>query len=61
MTSILTVVVKDSDRTIRKKFLLYETYQATPDDLLVRKCIAETIEGFSGEPERVTVRISFDL
>jgi hypothetical protein len=46
---------------MRKKFLLYEPYQVSHDDPIIKQCIAETLEGFKGEPERVTIRISLDL
>ncbi len=59
--SVLTVIVKDSDRTMRKKFLLYDVYEISANDPVIGRCIAETIDGFKGTPEKVTIRISFDL
>lgn len=59
--SELTVVIKDEEKTLRKKFLLYEAYQATAEDAVIQRCIAETLKSFEGSPSDVRIKISFTL
>lgn len=54
---ILTVVLKDSETTVRKKFLLYErvSIDSENDDPVVMRCIEETKRFFQGTPEKINV------
>ena len=42
MVSELTVVVKDEEKNLRKKFLIYETYTVDENDPTIKNCIEET-------------------
>ena len=57
----LTVVLKDSERTYRQKFLVYEAYSVSDSDPLIQKCIREAMENFQGEPENVQVKIHMEI
>ena len=59
--SELTVILKDSDRTYRQKFLVYATYSVINTDPEILKCIDEARKNFEGEPEEITVKISLEI
>jgi len=59
--SELTVVLKDAERTYRKKFLSYEAYSVSESDSYILGCIEDAKKDFHGEPEEVTIKISISL
>lgn len=61
MVSELTVIVKDSERTLRMKHLIYEQYSVSEADPIVMKCVNDTISQFQGEPESVNVKINLEI
>lgn len=59
--SEITVVVKDNEKSLRAKYLIYESYAVHSDDPVIGMCVAKTIESFQGEPDSVRIRISMEL
>jgi hypothetical protein len=59
--SELTVVLKDSDRTYRQKFLVYESYSVVDDDPVILKCMDEARKSFEGQPEHIQVKIHLEF
>lgn len=59
--SELTVILKDSDRTYRQKFLIYEDYAVSQDHPVIRMCIDEARKNFEGEPENVQIKIHLEI
>lgn len=59
--SELTVILKDSDRTYRQKFLIYEDYTMSCDDPVIRMCIDEAKKNFEGEPEDIQIKIHLEF
>lgn len=57
----LTVILKDSDRTYRQKFLVYEAYSTTEDDPVILRCIDEAKKNFDGEPEEINIKIHLEI
>lgn len=57
----LTVILKDSDRTYRQKFLIYETYSTAHDDPVIHTCIEEAKKNFDGEPENIQIKIYLEI
>ena len=57
----LTVILKNSDRTYRQKFLIYEVYSVCEDDSVIRMCIEEAKKSFEGDPESVQVKIHMEI
>lgn len=58
MISEITIVIKDTEKTLRKKFLQYEIYHVSDDDPIIQECIKETLDNFHGEPENIKVIIN---
>jgi hypothetical protein len=59
--SELTVILKDSDRTYRQKFLIYEAYSMSDDDPVIRMCIEEAKKNFEGDPEKIQIKIHLEI
>jgi hypothetical protein len=57
----LTVILKDSDRTYRQKFLIYEAYTASDEDSLILGCIEEAKKNFEGDPETIQIKIHLEI
>jgi len=56
MSKEVTVVIKDSERTYRQKFLVYEDFSMTVEDPVLKICIESALKNFQGEPDDVIVR-----
>jgi len=59
--SELTVILKDSDRTYRQKFLIYEAFTMSDNDPVILLCIDEAKKSFEGEPESVQIKIHLEI
>ena len=57
----LTVILKDSDRTYRQKFLIYEDYYVSDVDPVILRCIDEAKKNFEGEPECIEIKIHLEI
>lgn len=57
----LTVILKDSERTYKHKFLIYEPYSVDPLDDEIQKCIEEAKKNFDGNPESIIIKIHLEI
>lgn len=57
----LTVILKDSERTFRQKFLIYEDYSVNIHDPVIGQCILEAKKSFEGEPEDIKIKIHLEI
>lgn len=55
------MILKDSDRTYRQNFLVYEAYSVAYDDPVISTCIEEAKKNFKGEPDSVQVKIHLEI
>lgn len=59
---VLVVILKDDERTYRKKFLCYdEEITVSENDKYIKQCIQEALEDFQGEPDDITIQITMTL
>ena len=61
MVSELTVAIKDDEKTLRTKYLLYEIYTTDENDPIIKDCIQKTLDNFDGEPSDITVTIKLEI
>lgn len=61
MSSILTVAIKDEEKTLRTKYLIYETYTTDENDPIIKDCIEKTLDNFDGEPSDIRVIINLEI
>lgn len=61
MPSEITITVKDSEKTLKTKHLVYDDFQMKQDDPAIAACIAATVKQFNGEPDRVRVTAKFEV
>lgn len=59
--SELTVVFKDSERTYRQKFLIYEEFNIAIHDPVIMRCIQEAKLNFQAEPEEIKIKIHLEI
>ena len=57
----LTVILKDSDRTYRQKFLIYDVFSLSDNDPIILDCIEEAKKNFEGEPESIQIKIHMEI
>lgn len=59
--SEITVILKDDERTLRFKFLIYEEYEVNENNPVIQRCIKEALTNFVGEPDQITIKISLEI
>jgi hypothetical protein len=57
----LTVILKDSERTYRQKFLVYENITVSDQDSHILHYIEEAKKNFQGEPEEIKIKIHLEI
>jgi hypothetical protein len=57
----LTVILKDSERTYRQKFLVYENITVSIQDAHILHYIEEAKKNFQGEPEEIKIKIHLEI
>lgn len=61
MVSEIKIIIKDEEKTLTKKFLEYETFEADEDNPIIKACIEETLSNFDGEPINIKVVITIEV
>lgn len=59
--SEITVTIKDEEKTLKEKFLIYEAYQVSDSDPVIKDCIDKTMKSFGSEPTDIRVRINLEV
>lgn len=59
--SEITIILKDSERTYRQKFLSYNAYSVSDQDPEILHCIEEAKKNFQGAPEEIKVKIHLEI
>jgi hypothetical protein len=57
----LTVIVKDAEKRLTKKYLMYQPFACTIEDPEIKRCIEETLEEFEGKPDSIKLRITVEI
>ncbi len=55
------MTIKDHEKTLKSKYLLYDTYQADENDPVIKDCIDRLLKTFDGKPDKIKVRINMDF
>lgn len=59
--SEVTIVIKDDEKRLSKKYLKYEAFTVDEYDPILAQCIRETEKEFGGEPTDITVKITMTV
>jgi len=60
--SEISVTVKNSERRLVQKFLIYDTYTIDENDPIISNCIKQTIDNFdSDDYDDVRVKINLEI
>lgn len=57
----LTITIKDEEKTVKNKFLLYDSYTLSDQDPIVKDCIGKTLLDFNGEPSSIKLKATLSL
>ena len=59
----LTVIAKDEEKTLRKKFLIYDliTLNDPQPHPLIKACIDQVLENFIGKPDSIRITINIQI
>lgn len=57
MVSELVIVVRDGEKTLRSKHLIYDTYTTDEMDPVIKSKVDDAIKNFAGEPDSVKINI----
>lgn len=61
MAAELTIIVKDSEKTLKRKDIIYDPFTMCSDDPLIMRYVNETLKNFDGEPTDVQIKVSMTL
>ena len=61
MVAEITVTVKNEEKNMKKKFLIYDDFKAAEDDPLLQKCFQEVCREFKDEISSAKVRINLEF
>ena len=56
MSTEISVVIKDEDRTFRRKFLVYEPIELSGKCVQLQEMVQTTIDEFKGSPDEIVVK-----
>lgn len=56
--SELTITIRDEERSLKSKHLLYDDYKVNSDDPIIKEIIANALQEFNAEPTAIRIRIS---
>ena len=59
--SEITVTIKDEEKTLKTKFLIYDKFEVHHNDLIIKDCVARSLRDFGSEPCKIKVRINLDI
>lgn len=57
----VTIILKDSEKTLKSKHLVYEEISMASDDPEIDRLVQEARKSFTGEPSDVQVKASMTL
>lgn len=57
----ITVTIKDEEKTLRSKYLVYEKFSVDYNDPIIKDCVARSLKDFSGEPTDIRLKISLTI
>ena len=61
MPNEITITVKDNERTLKMKHLVYSTFCMNQDDPVIQELIALTVKEYHAIPDKVRVSCKFEV
>jgi hypothetical protein len=52
----LTIIIKDEEKTLKQKFLSYNSINLNTDDSYLKECVDNVIKQFMGTPEDIIIK-----
>jgi hypothetical protein len=57
----LIVILKDDERTYRKKYLIYEAITTSENDPQIQHCIEDAKKDFTGQTTDIQIKITITI
>jgi hypothetical protein len=54
----ITVKIKDEERSMKHKFLIYEDFAMNSSDVIIRDCVDQVKKEFQGEAESIKISVT---
>jgi hypothetical protein len=61
MVCELSVTIKDDEKTLTTKYLLYDQIMVDEEDPIIKDCIDKTLVNFDGTPDGIIVKIKLEI
>lgn len=61
MVAEITVILKDEEKTLRTKHLIYDSFSVDISDPVINDCIQKTINEFTGKPDSIKLKINLEI
>ena len=61
MVSEFIVIIKDEERTLKMKNLVYDEYTVREDDPIIKHYVDQALTEFVGEPTDIQIKISMEI
>lgn len=59
--SEISVTAKDEEKSLNKKFTVYDQYYVNENDPTIKSCVDEVLKNFDGNPDKVKITITLEL
>lgn len=56
----ILVTVKDENKSLKYKFLIYEPLSTSDDDPIIKDCVEKSVKNF-GEADELDIRVKINL
>lgn len=61
MVCEVTVTVKNEEKSLKTKYLIYEDLCVNQDDPIIKNCVEQAVKNFSDEHDKIGVRINLEV
>ncbi len=61
MPCTISVRIKDSEKSLKKDYLIYEQVIVDQEDPIIKECIEELLKEFNAEPDNIYVTIKLEI
>lgn len=57
----ITVTIKDEEKSLKTKYLIYDLVTVSEDDPIIKDCIARALKNFEADPTDIRVKIHLEV
>jgi hypothetical protein len=61
MVAEITVTIRNEDKTLKSKYLIYDTFTTADCDPTLKECVDKSIAAFKDQHDSVKIRINLEV